>query len=312
MKQSILIILSLLSLNAHAQLRFGVFDYTSFSSNRIIELGSYITKSEGVELELLSKRPFPHYGFTGNLVQAKFLSCPEKPERVGEIVMLDWDQQKISIEDFGFVKAEIKEGSKYAILNMDEYAKVTASVGDYDNYKQIWNGSADVYIDPTSLNEYLAGWIFVATRSTTYPNQRWECGYMKASELNLDDITLTPSQNIYPVYSNDQRIQVSLINSPANNVDLNDVKWMEMLGTASSIGELKLDFYKEVTASCTIMSKYLYMASDGSVYVKLDILTQQDLDGKSIAYVDITEIENYEFYFDLDNLTVKESLQQPK
>ena len=132
---------------------------------------------------------------------------------------------------------------------MDEYAKVAASVGDYDNYKQIWNGYADVYIDPTSLNEYLPGWIFVAAKVTSLPDKEWECGYMKTSDLNLDGITLTPSQNTYPVYTNDQRIQVSLMNSPANNVDLNDVKWMEMLGTATSIGVLKLDFYKQVTAS---------------------------------------------------------------
>lgn len=312
MKKSIFIILSLIGFNTQAQVRFGVFDYTSFYSSRIDELGSSIKSSEGVEMELLSKRPFPHYAFTGNLIQAKFISCPENPARVGEIVMMDWDQQKLKIEDFGFIKAGIKEGSKYAILNMDEYAKVAANVGDYDNYKQIWNGYADVYIDPTSLNEYLPGWIFVAAKVTSLPDKEWECGYMKTSDLNLEGITLTPSQNSYPVYKNDQRIQVSLMNSPANNVDLNDVKWMEMLGTASSIGVLKLDFYKQVTAACTIMSKDLYMASDGSVYVKLDISTQQDLDGKSIAYVDITEVENYEFYFDLGNLQVKENLQQPK
>ncbi|MCC6702272.1 MAG: hypothetical protein IT221_12160 [Fluviicola sp.] len=312
MKKSIFIILSLIGFNTQAQVRFGVFDYTSFYSSRIVELGSSIKSSEGVEMELLSKRPFPHYAFTGNLIQAKFISCPENPARVGEIVMMDWDQQKLKIEDFGFIKAGIKEGRKYAILNMDEYAKVAANVGDYDNYKQIWNGYADVYIDPTSLNEYLPDWIFVAAKVTSLPDKEWECGYMKTSDLNLEGITLTPSQNTYPVYTNDQRIQVSLMNSPANNVDLNDVKWMEMLGTATSIGVLKLDFYKQVTAACTIMSKDLYMASDGSVYVKLDISTQQDLDGKSIAYVDITEVENYEFYFDLGNLQVKENLQQPK
>lgn len=312
MKKIIFILLSLIGLNTQAQVRFGVFDYTSFYSNRILELGSSVKSSEGVEMELLSKRPFPHYAFTGNIIQAKFIACPENPARVGEIVMMDWDQQKLKIEDFGFIKAGIKEGSKYAILNMDEYAKAAASIGDYDKYKQIWNGYADVYIDPSSLNEYLPGWLFVATKVTSLPDKQWECGYMKASDLNLDGITITPSQNTYPIYSNDQRITVSLLSSPANNVDLNDVKWMEMLGSATSIGVLKLDYYKEVTAHCTIMSKYLYMASDGSVYVKLDISTQQDLDGKSIAYVDITEVEDYEYFFDLDNLTVKDNLIQKK